>query len=76
MAVNDLAPGTPLVLRLGDGDVAAETDSLLHLGAICDVHDVVAGEIAREIITFGQPLASAPSPGADPPKPGRRSTET
>jgi hypothetical protein len=56
LAVNDLAPGTPLVLRLGDGDVAAETDSLLHLGAICDVHDVVAGEIAREILDFGQTI--------------------
>ena len=52
LAANDLAPGIPLVLRLGDGDVAAETDSLLHLGAICDVHDVVAEEIAREILTF------------------------
>jgi hypothetical protein len=52
LAANDLAPGIPLVLRLGDGDVAAETDSLLHLGAICDVHDVVADEIAREILAF------------------------
>jgi hypothetical protein len=53
LAAKDLAPGTPLVLRLGDGDVAAETDSLLHLGAICDVHDVVADEIAREILASG-----------------------
>jgi hypothetical protein len=52
LAANDLAPGIPLVLRLGDGDVAAETDSLLHLGAICDVHDVVADDIAREILAF------------------------
>jgi hypothetical protein len=52
LAANDVAPGTPLVLRLGDGDVAAETDSLLHLGAICDVHDVVADDIAREILAF------------------------
>jgi TrkA-N domain len=50
LAANDVAPGTPLVLRLGDGDVAAETDSLLHLGAICDVHDVVADDIAREML--------------------------
>ena len=56
LAVNDLAPGTPLVLRLGDGDVAAETDSLLHLGAICDVHDVVADEIAREILDSGHAI--------------------
>jgi TrkA-N domain len=52
LAANDLAPGVPLVLRLGDGDVAAETDSLLHLGAICDVHDIVADDIAREILAF------------------------
>ncbi len=51
LAVNDLAPGLPLVLRLGDGDVASETDSLLHLGQICDVHDVVAGELAEEIVS-------------------------
>jgi voltage-gated potassium channel Kch len=50
LAVNDLAPGTALVLRLGDGDVAAETDSLLHLGTIRDVHNVVADKIAREIL--------------------------
>jgi hypothetical protein len=67
LAVNDLAPGTPLVLRLGDGDVAAETDSLLHLGAICDIHDVVADEIAREILAFG-PAVTAPRE--------KRSTET
>jgi TrkA-N domain len=61
LAVNDLAPGTPLVLRLGDGDVAAETDSLLHLGGICDIHDVVADEIAREILASEQ--AITPSAG-------------
>jgi TrkA-N domain len=61
LAVNDLAPETPLVLRLGDGDVAAETDSLLHLGGICDIHDVVADEIAREILASEQ--AITPSAG-------------
>ena len=66
LAVNDLAPGTPLVLRLGDGDVAAETDSLLHLGAICDVHDVVAGEIAGEIVAGPSTTSpDAPSDAAD-----------
>jgi hypothetical protein len=30
------------VLRLGDGEVAAETDSLLHLGHICDAHKIAA----------------------------------
>jgi voltage-gated potassium channel Kch len=42
LAASDLAPGTPLVLRLGDGEVAAETDSLLHLGSICDAHKIAA----------------------------------
>jgi Trk K+ transport system NAD-binding subunit len=50
LAASDLSPETPLVLRLGDGDVAAETESLLHLGEICDVHDAVAGAIADEIL--------------------------
>ena len=47
LAASDLAPGTPLVLRLGDGDVAAETDSLLHLGRICDAHRISAETLAR-----------------------------
>ncbi len=42
LAASDLAPGTPLVLRLGDGQVASETDSLLHLGRICDAHAIAA----------------------------------
>jgi voltage-gated potassium channel Kch len=42
LAVADLSPGTPVVLRLGDGEVAAETDSLLRLGRICDAHAIVA----------------------------------
>ncbi len=50
LAANDLSPASPVVLRLGDGDVASETDSLLHLGQICDLHDLVAGEIAGEIL--------------------------
>jgi hypothetical protein len=29
-------------LRLGDGQVAAETDSLLPLGRICDAHAIAA----------------------------------
>jgi voltage-gated potassium channel Kch len=45
MAARALAPGIPLVLRLGDGDVAAETDSLLHLGTICDAHAIAADSL-------------------------------
>jgi Trk K+ transport system NAD-binding subunit len=47
LAASDLAPGTPLVLRLGDGEVAAETDSLLHLGRICDAHKIAAETLVR-----------------------------
>jgi len=42
LAASDLAADVPLVLRLGDGEVAAETDSLLHLGRICDAHRIAA----------------------------------
>lgn len=49
LAAADLAPGKPLVLRLGDGDVATETDSLLHLGRICDAHMIAAGTLARAL---------------------------
>lgn len=59
LAANDLAPGVPLVLRLGDGEVAAETDSLLHLGRICDAH-----KIASETLASG--LRSLPGLGARP----------
>lgn len=47
LAASDLAPGTPLVLRLGDGEVATETDSLLHLGRICDAHKIAAETLVR-----------------------------
>ncbi len=46
LAASDLAPRTGLVLRLGDGEVAAETDSLLHLGRICDAHKIAAETLA------------------------------
>jgi hypothetical protein len=47
LAAKDLASGVPLVLRLGDGEVAAETDSLLHLGGICDAHKIAADTLVR-----------------------------
>jgi voltage-gated potassium channel Kch len=50
LAAAQVGPAVPLVLRLGDGDVAAETDSLLHLGVICDLHNVVADAIADQIL--------------------------
>jgi voltage-gated potassium channel Kch len=50
LAASDLAPGTPLVLRLGDGEVAAETDSLLHLGRICDAHKIAAETLVEGLL--------------------------
>jgi hypothetical protein len=53
LAASDLAPGVPLVLRLGDGEVAAETDSLLHLGRICDAHKIAADTLVRGLSPRG-----------------------
>ncbi|MFT3864909.1 MAG: NAD-binding protein [Solirubrobacterales bacterium] len=49
LAAEDLRPDVPIVLRLGDGEVAAETDSLLHLGRICDAHKLAAEKIQSAI---------------------------
>ncbi len=54
LAASDLAPETPLVMRLGDGEVAAETDSLLHLGRICDAHKIAADTLVQGITELGQ----------------------
>ncbi len=57
LAASDLAPGVALVLRLGDGEVAAETDSLLHLGGICDAHKLAADTLVRGLGGRGAPGA-------------------
>jgi hypothetical protein len=49
LAAEDLRPDVPIVLRLGDGEVASETDSLLHLGRICDAHKLAAETMQRAI---------------------------
>ncbi len=54
LAASDLAPQTPLVMRLGDGEVAAETDSLLHLGRICDAHKIAADTLVQGITELSQ----------------------
>lgn len=46
LAVGSIRSDAPLVLRLGDGDVAAETQSLLHFGRICDTHHIAAEFVA------------------------------
>ncbi len=50
LAAIDIRPGLPLVLRLGDGDVAAETESLLHLVDILDAHRLVASMLAERLL--------------------------
>jgi TrkA-N domain len=49
LAAEDLRPDLPIVLRLGDGEVASETDSLLHLGRICDAHKLAAETLQQAI---------------------------
>jgi Trk K+ transport system NAD-binding subunit len=49
LTASDLTPGIPLVLRLGEGEVAAETDSLLHLGRIVDAHKIAAQTLIQGI---------------------------
>ncbi|MDE3132993.1 MAG: hypothetical protein KGL15_02890 [Acidobacteriota bacterium] len=48
LAADDLWADVPLVLRLGGDDVAAETESLLHLGRICDAHALIAGTLPTD----------------------------
>jgi voltage-gated potassium channel Kch len=70
LTASQVGPQVPLVMRLGDGDVAAETDSLLHLGVICDLHDVVAEAIAGEVLrgSASRRESQTPAPPAgDPP---------
>jgi voltage-gated potassium channel Kch len=62
LAARDLVPGVPLVLRLGDGDVAAETDSLLHLGEIFDVHGIAADALADTLQALAADDGSAERP--------------
>jgi hypothetical protein len=61
LAARDLVAELPLVLRLGDGEVAAETDSLLHLGRICDAHKLAADTLAAELraVTSGAAASAA-----------------
>jgi hypothetical protein len=63
LAASGLAPGTPLVLRLGDGEVAAETDSLLHLGRICDAHKIAADTLMRGLQMLRHSVEQPPGLG-------------
>jgi voltage-gated potassium channel Kch len=60
LAASDLAAGVPVILRLGDGEVATETDSLLHLGRICDAHKIAADTLLQGLQTVDRPADLAP----------------
>ncbi len=49
LAARATAPEVAVVLRLGDGEVAAETESLLHLGRILDAHRLSAESLAASL---------------------------
>jgi Trk K+ transport system NAD-binding subunit len=49
LAARATAPDVAVVLRLGDGEVAAETESLLHLGQIFDAHRIAAEALADSL---------------------------
>jgi Trk K+ transport system NAD-binding subunit len=49
LAARATAPDVAVVLRLGDGEVAAETESLLHLGRIFDAHRLAAEALAESL---------------------------
>jgi hypothetical protein len=49
LAARAAAPDVTVVLRLGDGEVAAETESLLHLGQIFDAHRIAAEALADSL---------------------------
>jgi len=66
-AASDLAAGVPLVLRLGDGEVATETDSLLHLGRICDAHKIAADTLMGRLQVLSHPTDASPRRAAEDP---------
>jgi voltage-gated potassium channel Kch len=49
LAASDVNPSVTVALRLGDGGVASETESLLHLGRISDAHYLAATTLADAI---------------------------
>lgn len=49
LAARAANPDIAVVLRLGDGEVATETESLLHLGQIFDAHRIAAEALADSL---------------------------
>lgn len=63
LAAHAHSPAIPLVLRLGDGEVATETDSLLHLGRICDGHAIAADTLLEAVMAVAEPGAAPAGAG-------------
>jgi hypothetical protein len=49
LAARAAAPDVAVVMRFGDGEVATETESLLHLGHVFDAHRIAAEALADSI---------------------------
>jgi len=49
LAARAVAPDLRIVLRFGDGDIAAETDSLLHVGIVRDAHRLAGAGLAAAV---------------------------
>jgi voltage-gated potassium channel Kch len=65
LAASDVRAEVPLVLHVGDGNVAAETQSLLHLGRVCDGHELIARWITAEVlgaVPTDRPRSPLPDP--------------
>jgi voltage-gated potassium channel Kch len=67
LAASDLAADVPVILRLGDGEVAAETDSLLHLGWICDAHKIAADTLIEGLGALGDRREVTPGHAGENP---------
>jgi voltage-gated potassium channel Kch len=65
LTASDMRPGIPLALRLGDGGVATETESLLHLGEVFDAHHLAATTLTEAICAKIFPQRTA-VPSAEP----------
>lgn len=49
LAARAVDPDLRVVLRAGDGEIAAETRSLLHLGTVCDAHRLAGAGLAAAV---------------------------
>jgi hypothetical protein len=49
LAARAAAPDVAVVMRFGDGEVATETESLLHLGQVFDAHRIAAEALADSL---------------------------